>query len=213
MRHPTSKAHFAGGRWLVREILSKTMARPPQSIDIAIDARGRPFPRPQADSRIAGGRMLEERIDFSLSHSGNEIVLALAMAPADRRRPAVGIDIERVDPQRNWQAIADRRFSLAERRGLRLHRNETDRCLAFFRTWVRKEAFVKALGSGISTNFQRFDVATGAVPGLDGLRIEGEERDRWRIRDLQLSNAPLSETLDPGIVGAIAWKDFESSMD
>ena len=164
------------------------------------------MPSKSRDS-IADIPTLEERIDFSLSHSGTDIVLALAIAPETKRRPSIGIDIERVDPDRDWQAIADRRFSPAERRELRLHADEKTRCLAFFRTWVRKEAFVKALGSGISTNFQRFDVATGTVPGLNGLRIEGEERDRWTIRDLQLSNSPFDETLDPELVGAIAWKE------
>ncbi len=219
MRHPTSRAHFAGGRWLVREILSGYTGKPPHSIDIGVDARGRPFaglaskPWGSVDSKASP---LAQKIDFNLSHSGGDIVLALAIAPKSRRgrfaAPTVGIDIERVDPHRNWQAIAERRFSLAERRGLRLHGDEQARCLAFFRTWVRKEAFVKALGSGISTNFQRFDVTTGAVAGLEGLRIEGEECERWTIRDLQLSEPSFDEGgFDPGIVGAIAWRSLPSS--
>ncbi len=223
MRHPISRAHFAGGRWLIREVLSRRLARPPQSIDIGIDSHGRPFLSPASTLSSSSGRLLSnppanppsagnEAIDFSLSHSGAAIVSALAIAAAGGERPAIGIDIERVDSKRNWQAIAERRFSLAERRSLRRYRDDDARRLAFFRTWVRKEAFVKALGTGISTNFSRFDVATGAVPSLNGLRIEGEERDRWTIRDLPIPKAVFDKVLAENIVGAIAWKS-PRSMD
>ena len=63
------------------------------------------------------------------------------------------------------------------------------------RTWVRKEAFVKALGTGVATGFDRFDVSTGAEPALTGARIDGICMTEWSIRDLFPA---------PGYVAAVA---------
>ena len=62
--------------------------------------------------------------------------------PSPRRRE-VGVDVEREREIEDAEAIAERCFSPAER--------DACRALGFLYCWTRKEAFVKALGSGLSS--------------------------------------------------------------
>jgi phosphopantetheinyl transferase len=59
------------------------------------------------------------------------------------------VDVEKVQPHGDWDAIAARMFPAAEYRDWsRL--NPAARRTAFFRAWTRLEAGLKALGRGIA---------------------------------------------------------------
>ncbi len=78
---------------------------------------------------------------FSLSHSGDWAVCALADAP-------VGIDVERVRPVR-IDALA-RRYFTEQEAALLITLPDTERQIAFFRLWTAKESVLKAQGIGLS---------------------------------------------------------------
>ena len=60
----------------------------------------------------------------------------------------VGVDIERLRPLSDMDALAERVFSAAERQALA--QVPADRkAEAFFAGWTRKEAYIKARGEGI----------------------------------------------------------------
>lgn len=81
---------------------------------------------------------------FSLSHSGEMVVLAVHESP-------VGIDTE--DIRRPWlPAVAQRVFTREEQAWLQ------ERPEAFFYLWTRKEAVLKACGRGFSLSPQSFSV-------------------------------------------------------
>jgi 4'-phosphopantetheinyl transferase len=90
---------------------------------------------------------------FSLSHSGDVAVVAVADEP-------IGADVERVRPRRYLDAVA-RRVLRDDEFARWAALPETDRVVAFLRVWTAKEAYVKLLGVGITRALRDVDV-TGA---------------------------------------------------
>jgi 4'-phosphopantetheinyl transferase len=82
-------------------------------------------------------------LDFNLSHSGDLALIAL------RRGGRVGVDVEQTRPDIIESEVAERFFSRSELAQLGELR-ETEQVNAFYRCWTRKEAYLKALGCGIS---------------------------------------------------------------
>ena len=162
MRRADTRLQFSAGRWLARHVLARRLGCAEAEVELTVGAHGRP-------SLVTGS------IDFNLSHSGSLVVLALSVV-------RVGIDIEATDRTNDWRAIAHRFFSAVELAAIEACA-EAEQRTAFFRTWVRKEAFVKALGTGIATGFDRFDVSAGAEPALTGARIDRIDAGEWSIRD------------------------------
>lgn len=100
---------------------------------------------------------------FSLSHSHDLIVIAVAAVP-------VGVDVQRVPRAGTVEALLPR-LHPAEREGLsRVPR--AARPAAFARLWTRKEAYLKGLGTGLARG-----LATDCL--LDGAQPAG-----WHVRDL-----------------------------
>lgn len=118
---------------------------------------------------------------FNLSHSGGWAALALGPADPDL---ALGIDIEAhrpLDP-----ALPARVFTAAERAeldALAAH----DRIAGFHRGWTRKEAVLKALGTGLALPLDAFDVTLApARPRLTRIDLPGESPAGWQLHDLAL---------------------------
>jgi len=118
---------------------------------------------------------------FNVSHTDVFAVCAFAW---NRR---VGIDVERIRKNFDPEQIAERFFSAAERLALR-NLPEEQRHEAFFRCWTRKEAYIKAIGEGLSHPLHQFDVSfTQEEPAaLLGTRPDGAEAGRWWLREIPL---------------------------
>ena len=82
-------------------------------------------------------------IEFSLSHSGGRVVLAVA------RGAAVGVDVERLDARRNIPGLIPAVLSAAEQPVVAAL-PEAARAAAVLRYWARKEALLKATGDGLA---------------------------------------------------------------
>ncbi|MFD3451706.1 4'-phosphopantetheinyl transferase family protein [Streptomyces sp. NPDC058691] len=97
----------------------------------------------------------EGRPHFSLSHTRGLSLLAFAAG-------TVGADVEEVPrgPAADgvWQTLHPR--EVAELQALA----EPERAAAFARAWVRKEAYLKALGTGLSRDLSADYLGTAATP-------------------------------------------------
>ncbi len=83
---------------------------------------------------------------FNISHTRN----AIAVAFLNRE---IGIDIESIKPCD--LTIAKRFFTSSEQNYIFSHDNPDD---AFYEIWTKKEAYIKYLGTGLSTPLKSFDV-------------------------------------------------------
>jgi 4'-phosphopantetheinyl transferase len=171
-RFATNRDEYVVARGTLRTLLGEYLAFSPEKICFTYSQYG----RPHLDS---GGR--GESIEFNISHSGNIVVLAFA------RNRRIGIDIEHVRSDFSTTEIAQRFFSLAEREALRQvpldQRHE-----AFFTCWTRKEAFIKALGEGLSHPLDQFDVslAPGLPAALLATRPDAADVRRWSLWNLNV---------------------------
>lgn len=170
------RGRFIVARGRLRQILGGIAGRPPEDLRFAYGAHGKP-----ALSGIPGAP------HFNLSHSGDLAVVAVS---SDLE---LGVDVEAVRPLK--EDVAERFFSAAEIAAL-AKLAESDRLDAFYRCWTRKEAVIKALGTGLSLPLKSFDVSIDAA-GARLLRLEGmpdAPRD-WALAHLDPA---------PGYAGAIA---------
>jgi len=89
---------------------------------------------------------------FSLSHSGSHGLLAVS-------RMTVGIDLENIRRSVDANALSARFFTRNEFESIaRLPAGE--RVEAFFRVWVRKEAYLKAAGGSVPAGLSKCEVST-----------------------------------------------------
>ena len=95
----------------------------------------------------------------------------------------LGVDLERVREIPDRDDVAGRFFSPAEILEYRSLPAEA-RLLAFYLTWTRKEAWLKARGVGLSADLASFDVRVEPGPPARLLRVAGdaEEPLRWTLR-------------------------------
>jgi 4'-phosphopantetheinyl transferase len=114
-----------------------------------------------------------ERLEFNLSHSGDRILIGASSCGP------LGVDVERLSRKVEFESLSDRYFSPEEADAIRLH-PEKGRRRAFFDTWVCKEAFLKAVGDGLTMPLDSF------VVHFEGKRTmvrasKGKENTRLRM--------------------------------
>jgi 4'-phosphopantetheinyl transferase len=169
-RFPQHRDHFIVARGLLRLIIGRYLQVAAQSLVFSYSSYGKP--------ELAGD--FENRgLCFNLSHSHELVLYALT------RRRALGVDIEDLRSDVVGESVAERFFSAAEVKTLRAL-PEGLQVEAFFNCWTRKEAYIKAIGEGLSHPLDQFDVSL--VPGepaaLLGTRGAPEELERWSLFDL-----------------------------
>jgi 4'-phosphopantetheinyl transferase len=86
----------------------------------------------------------EVGINFNVSHSEDDVVVAVG------RSVDIGVDIERRRPLNDMLGVARTVFSHSEMASLSLLSGEA-LIDAFYLCWTRKEAYLKAIGTGLAT--------------------------------------------------------------
>ncbi len=118
---------------ILRIILGNHFETEPTSIEFKTNFFGKP-----------SVQMNSRDIHFNLSHSSGLSALAFS------DQSEVGIDIERIDPEFDFDLIVNTQFSEKESRYLKAV--EPDPRKTFYILWTRKEAILKTLGTGIGEN-------------------------------------------------------------
>jgi 4'-phosphopantetheinyl transferase len=174
------RCRYTVARARLRQLLGERLGVSPESVQLAYAPAGKPALAPR----------YERDLRFNLSHCGG----VAAYAFAEGRE--VGVDVEEVRVLPDADDVAKRFFSRRERSAyLRLPRRE--RPQGFFNCWTRKEAFIKALGSGLSYPLDGFDVSLAPGRPARILRIGRVPASRcgWTLH---------SFLPGPGLVGAVA---------
>jgi 4'-phosphopantetheinyl transferase len=181
-RFERDRRRFIAGRFGMRVVLGRYLDLEPAAVPVAADDRGKPFLDPGAD------------FAFNLSNSADLAVVAVTSPgpigiDVEERRPDVAMAIERV---------AESILAPEEVRVLR-GLDGLDRELAFFRCWTRKEAFLKALGSGLSVALDAFEVTLTAEAPPAVVRVPlgcTNAAEEWTLLDVPVPA--------PGFVAAVA---------
>jgi 4'-phosphopantetheinyl transferase len=123
---------FITCRAALRQILGGYLDVPPETVKLAYNAHGKPFLNDTFGT-----------LEFNVSHSRSVALIAVA------RDHPVGVDIEAISNDFPVAEMAPDVFSPGElARFFKLPANAKH--IEFFSTWVAKEAFLKALGKGLS---------------------------------------------------------------
>jgi 4'-phosphopantetheinyl transferase len=162
------RCHFVIARGILRNILSRYLRSTPAQISFTYNQYGKP-----ALSATKDG------LHFNVSHSHGAALYAFT------RACQLGIDLELLRDDFASLEIARRFFSAAEVSVLR-SQQASQQTQAFFNCWTRKEAYIKALGEGLSHPLDRFSVSL--TPDEHACLIstdnDSQEAANWSIIDL-----------------------------
>lgn len=169
-RFQTDRCRYIAAHGILRNIVGRYLEVGPSDVSFTENAFGKPFLRPDG-----GG----ENLFFNISHSGDLVVVALA------RKRQIGVDVELVRALPDFDSIAEGHFAPPERALLTAAEPER-RQQTFFACWTRKEAYIKAVGQGLSMQLDAFD--TCMPHGCPGRRLEGSGEpagvESWWLADL-----------------------------
>lgn len=155
-------------------------------------------------ARAGNGRPLLRApagLQFNLSHSG-----ALAACIVTRGTPC-GIDIEHIQPDTHIDDIAKRHFSMAEQRYLARIDDGEARRQAFFRLWTLKEAFMKALGTGLQTPLDAIDF--GDLDAATAPRYQAAPLRGWQFEEYVVdAGHALSIAVEQQVPCSLQWNEL-----
>lgn len=135
----TSELHknsFVYQHHVLRKYLSGWLSKPPHDVNLAVN----PFGKPEIQNTP---------FYFNMSRSGNH--LAFYFGPTEG-----GIDIESIRPMAPFREIAKLHFHSNEQQFIS---SDVD----FFTIWTRKEAILKAIGTGLQTRIDDIDTTQNCI--------------------------------------------------
>lgn len=156
---PRHQRRFTIARAMLRVILAHYLGKNPQALVFDYLKQGKPYLRHH------------ESLQFNLSHSEDTALLAVG------QDYPMGIDIEYFSA-RSYHGIARHSFSQQENECLS-HLPQAILPLAFFNIWAQKEAFIKAIGLGLSYPTQQFDVPL--LPDKPAILVDSLHQQHWQM--------------------------------
>ncbi|MGH9310893.1 MAG: 4'-phosphopantetheinyl transferase family protein [Vicinamibacterales bacterium] len=174
MRTTESRLRFIVAHGALRAILARYAGVSASAIRLESSDTGKPF-------------VADASISFNLTHS--EGIAVCAISPDGR----IGVDVERIRPLPDADAIVTRYFAPGEASEY-ASLPPAQRPAAFFSTWTRKEAFVKAIGDGLTCPLRSFEVEI-APAAIDPRIVTDPARGEWYLRSFEPA---------PGYAGAVA---------
>ncbi len=178
---------FTATRALLRTVLGSYAACDPKRLIFCYSDKGKPFLDQSSLHKASLSPNSGKQIEFNVSHSGTTALLAFA------RGRALGVDIEQVRDNLECEAVARRFFSDQEVRQLAALA-PSEKPAGFFRCWTRKEAYIKAMGTGLSLPLDQFDVSLepGALNALQATRPDAAEAGLWSLQDIAVKNGYIA---------------------
>ena len=159
-----NRHQYVAARGVLRQLISWYENLPPAAIRFSYNSFGKPG-------------LEHSSLRFNASHSGSLGLFAFT------RNRNIGVDLERIRPDLATREIAAQFFSDDEITGLRELPAESHTA-AFFACWTRKEAFIKAHGSGLSLPLDKFVVSLAAPARLLRTDFDPKAMQDWTLHDL-----------------------------
>ena len=178
-RFPVHRNRFVSRRGILRCLLGAYLQISPADVILENTEFGKPL--------LARRHNTNLRFNFSVSED-------LALYAITRGRD-IGVDLEYIKPAISHESVAEQFFAAREVAQLRAI-PKGQQPAAFFDCWVRKEAYIKARGMGLSLALDSFEVSFGDAKPARLLRTipDPEEAGRWTMVALHP---------EPGYAGAL----------
>jgi 4'-phosphopantetheinyl transferase len=192
-RFPEHRRRFIIGRAYLRQLLSAYLAIEGGEVNFNYSLQGKPALAPGHDSNIF----------FNVSHS--EDIAAFAFT----KEHSIGVDVEVIRYDIDATGIPRRFFSSAEQTTLAALEGEA-KFRGFFNCWTRKEAYVKAVGSGLSLPLRDFDVslAPGDPARLLATRPDQKQAARWSMASLDFGQTCAAAVVVEGPITKLHISKF-----
>ncbi len=159
-RIPQRRLEFITARGLLRLLLARELNITAQRVPIDYTPYGKP--------KLVSAQ--NEQLQFNMSHSAGCALYALS------DDSPVGVDIEQIRSRRSVGSVARRLFTPAEQRFLFCATPDDDATHRFHALWVRKEAYAKAVGTGLSSALGGFEMLQDDETPEGGSPIRSAER-------------------------------------
>lgn len=168
--------HYIYGRGVLRTLIGQYEQVPAAAVAFVYGPQGKPS--------LASGDLR-----FNLSHAQGIALIGFT------RGREIGVDVEAVRRLTDADQVAQRFFSEKEC-NVYSTVSDAEKPRAFFNCWTRKEAFIKAIGEGLSCPLDSFDVTLrpGEPACLQQVRGRQTAAAHWQLRSLDPT---------PGYVGAV----------
>ena len=163
---------FAVSRGFLRHVIGRYLETKPDALRFSYGRYGKP---------ALDGEHKSNALRFNMSHSRAVALVAVT------KSKEVGVDVEYIRADFATEDIARRFFSPREVEAFNaLPRDQ--QVAAFFRCWTRKEAYIKAIGRGLSQPLDGFDVTLlpDVPPAL--LRADEDDASRWSLSDIDVGD-------------------------
>jgi 4'-phosphopantetheinyl transferase len=181
---PRDRDSYTLSQGALRLLLASYLTIPAREIRLTSGPKGKP------------SLLDKPHLDFNKSHSKG---LALYAFTHDCE---VGVDVEELRELPDFQRIASGFFCPREAQELA---SVKDTAAAFFRCWTRKEAYIKAVGDGLSIPLDEFQVTLLPEQPARFVHIGNDEcaASNWNLHHLEPA---------PGYVGALAYAGTRRSL-
>jgi 4'-phosphopantetheinyl transferase len=184
---PRHREAYTLSQGALRLLLSDYLKIPPLQIQLDVGPKGKPSVRD------------EPELTFNKSHSNKLALYAIA------KGCAIGVDLEELRELPGLDEIASHYFCAGEALELSSLGGMSERQEAFFRCWTRKEAYIKAVGDGLSIPLDQFQVTLLPDHPARFVHIGDDERtaSEWRLHHLEPAI---------GYVGALAYRGEQRAI-
>lgn len=193
-RFAKDNRNFIAARGILRSLLGKYLKISPAEISFQYSKFGKPG--------IADNNSLQ----FNISHSQNIALFAFT------KKFPVGVDVELVNHDIEVKDIATKFFSANEIMNL-LALPEQEQTLGFFNCWTRKEAFIKAVGEGLSFPLDKFEVSLelGKPANLLATHWEPEAVSKWSMYSISPGANFVGSLAIEGLVEKVNFWNWQMS--
>lgn len=183
------REHYVVGRARMRQILAAFAPTTASTLELAYENLGKPRFRDEA---------LHAKLRFNFSNSNDRGLLAVTVGEE------LGVDLERVRPMNDMMGLARRYYAETETNKL-FALADQERPAAFFRCWTRKEAYLKAVGKGLTFPLRSVEVTllNDEVCRILNINSDANEAAAWSLFHLR----PYD-----GFLGALAVRNRSATV-
>ncbi len=194
-RFDRHRRRFIAARSSLRLILGRYTGDDPRRLIFGLGPYGKPF---LAENTNAPG------LEFNVTHSGELALIAIAL------NRQVGVDVEQMQTLADAEMIAKQFFSSDEYASL-MTLEDGQRQRGFFNCWTRKEAFIKAIGEGLTFPLDSFQVSLDDYEPAQLLWLKGvpDPAERWSLHAFEPDEGYVAALACEGMPKRIAGYRFQ----